>query len=100
MDFGIPWIHSEIKNILKTYGKKEKRHGRHGNILFDQQPSFIIGWQVLITGNLGYIGPVAGRYLKSNNSDHYIAGIDSGFFAHRLTNAAFTPDIYFNVPVF
>jgi nucleoside-diphosphate-sugar epimerase len=56
--------------------------------------------KILITGNLGYIGPVAGKYLKSKNSDPYIAGIDSGFFAHCLTNAAFTPDIYFNVQYF
>jgi len=50
--------------------------------------------KILITGNLGYIGPVLSRHLKHSNPENYIAGIDSGFFAHCLTGVSYSPDIY------
>jgi nucleoside-diphosphate-sugar epimerase len=42
--------------------------------------------RVLITGNMGYVGPVLVRYLRSAMPGAYIAGLDSGFFAHCLTS--------------
>ena len=46
--------------------------------------------KVLITGNLGYIGPVLTRHLRGVFDDIKIIGYDAGLFAHCLTNV----DIY------
>lgn len=50
--------------------------------------------KILITGNLGYIGPVLSKHLKNSNPKNYIVGIDSGFFAHCLTGVSYSPEIY------
>jgi nucleoside-diphosphate-sugar epimerase len=50
--------------------------------------------KILITGNLGYIGPVLSKHLKTVNPSNYIVGIDSGFFAHCLTGVSYSPEIY------
>lgn len=50
--------------------------------------------KILITGNLGYIGPVLSKHLKAVNPQNYIVGIDSGFFAHCLTGVSYSPEIY------
>jgi nucleoside-diphosphate-sugar epimerase len=42
--------------------------------------------RILITGNTGYVGPVLVRHLRSVMPLAYIAGFDSGFFAHCLTS--------------
>ena len=34
----------------------------------------------LITGNLGYIGPVLCKFIKQNNPNSFIIGYDTGFF--------------------
>lgn len=41
--------------------------------------------KILITGNMGYLGPVLVRHLRSQHPGMHIAGFDSGFFAHALT---------------
>jgi nucleoside-diphosphate-sugar epimerase len=56
--------------------------------------------RTLITGNLGYIGPVVIKHLKKKNPHHYIAGIDPGFFAHCLTNASYFPEVQADVQYF
>jgi nucleoside-diphosphate-sugar epimerase len=56
--------------------------------------------KILITGNLGYIGPVLSRHLRQKNPTDFIAGIDSGFFAHSLTDVSVSPDIYTDVQYF
>src|SRR6266511_5708074 len=47
------------------------------------------GWvqamRVIITGNMGYIGPVVARHLANTHPDWEIVGIDSGFYADCLT---------------
>ena len=48
--------------------------------------------KILITGNMGYIGPVLTTYLRSNYSDIEIYGIDLGFFGHCLTGASVIPE--------
>lgn len=50
--------------------------------------------KILITGNLGYIGPILSRHLKNSNPQHYIVGVDSGFFAHCLTGVSYSPEIF------
>ena len=41
----------------------------------------------LITGNLGYIGPVLTQYLKKNNHNSFVIGYDSGFFANSILSS-------------
>jgi len=41
--------------------------------------------RILITGNMGYVGPVLVRHLRNVMPRAYLAGYDSGFFAHCLT---------------
>ncbi|HDY75531.1 MAG TPA: SDR family oxidoreductase [Candidatus Marinimicrobia bacterium] len=52
--------------------------------------------KTLITGNLGYIGPVLVNHLRSKYPSAYLVGLDTGFFAHKLTNARFFPEIALN----
>lgn len=49
---------------------------------------------MLITGNMGYIGPVLIERLRREYPDSYIIGYDTGFFSHMLTNAKCFPEIY------
>ena len=48
--------------------------------------------RILITGNLGYVGPVLVRHLRSVWPGAELLGFDSGFFAHCLTGAATAPE--------
>lgn len=48
--------------------------------------------RILITGNLGYVGPVLGRHLRSLWPDAELIGFDTGYFAHCLTGAEFAPE--------
>ena len=50
--------------------------------------------KVLITGNLGYIGPVLSKFLKKSLENVEIIGFDSGYFAHCLTDLDKHPEIY------
>lgn len=47
---------------------------------------------VLVTGNMGYIGPLVVRQLVDAIPDVYVIGVDSGFFAHCLTGANWLPE--------
>lgn len=48
--------------------------------------------KVLITGNLGYIGPALIKQLRSTYPDAELVGVDLGFFAHCLTGEVRYPD--------
>ena len=48
--------------------------------------------KVLITGNMGYIGPVLTTYLRSKYSGLEICGVDLGFFGQCLTGAPVIPE--------
>lgn len=48
--------------------------------------------RVLITGNMGYVGPVLTRYLRGAAPDMEIIGYDAGFFAHSLVGAEHLPE--------
>lgn len=48
--------------------------------------------KILITGNMGYIGPVLVQHLRSVFKDAQLIGYDSGFFAHCLTGAVALPE--------
>lgn len=46
--------------------------------------------RVLVTGNLGYIGPVVTRHLKA--AGHYVFGLDTGWFLPNLASLPEWPD--------
>lgn len=52
--------------------------------------------RILIIGNLGYIGPVAVKYLKSKHPEAHIAGYDIGYFIQNYTNNGLVGDTYLN----
>jgi len=41
--------------------------------------------KILITGNMGYVGPAVTAHLRKVFPDAYLAGYDTGYFAHCLT---------------
>jgi nucleoside-diphosphate-sugar epimerase len=47
---------------------------------------------ILITGNLGYVGPVVMRHLRRTFPKARLVGYDTGYFAHCLTNAHEFPE--------
>ena len=48
--------------------------------------------KILITGNMGYVGPVLIRHLRHTHPDWVLEGFDSGYFAHCLTTAGALPE--------
>jgi len=56
--------------------------------------------RILITGNMGYVGPVLTHFLRSNDDDLELVGYDAGFFGHSLTNAGILPETLLNRQVF
>ncbi len=48
--------------------------------------------RILVTGNMGYVGPVLVRHLRSVMPNAELIGYDSGFFAHCLTGAEQLPE--------
>ena len=56
--------------------------------------------QILITGNMGYVGPVLTRFLRTNLKDGKLIGFDTGFFGHSLTGAGVLPETLLDRQVF
>lgn len=56
--------------------------------------------KVLITGNMGYVGPVAVRHLREQHPDWRLLGYDAGYMAHCLTGAACLPERHLDVQYF
>lgn len=56
--------------------------------------------KVLITGNMGYVGPVLTRYLRSRHTELNMIGYDSGFFGLSLTGATELPETRLNAQYF
>lgn len=48
--------------------------------------------RILITGNMGYVGPVLAGYLRRNMPDSTLLGFDTGYFGHVLTNPGRLPE--------
>lgn len=48
--------------------------------------------RILITGNMGYVGPVLTQHLRSVWPDAELIGYDSAYFAHNLTGADCFPE--------
>src|SRR3984893_5073633 len=48
--------------------------------------------RILITGSMGYVGPILTRHLRHRFPGAELIGFDSGFFAHNLTGARELPE--------
>jgi nucleoside-diphosphate-sugar epimerase len=56
--------------------------------------------RVLITGNMGYVGPALTRLLRRKYPDAELIGYDAGFFGHALTGTTVLPEIALSRQVF
>src|SRR3546814_6555249 len=50
--------------------------------------------KILITGNMGYVGPAVARLLRERHPDAAIDGFDTGFFRDCLTPEDASPEQY------
>jgi nucleoside-diphosphate-sugar epimerase len=56
--------------------------------------------KILITGNMGYVGPVVVKRLRQTYPEATLVGLDAGFFAHCLTNADILPECRVDIQYF
>ena len=60
-----------------------------------------IEMKILITGNMGYLGPIVVQEIKKNYPHAYLVGIDTGFFGHCLIDPRRSiPEITLNEQIF
>ncbi len=48
--------------------------------------------KILITGNMGYVGPVLVRHLRKKIPDAFLIGLDTGYFARCITGSDILPE--------
>lgn len=56
--------------------------------------------RILITGNMGYVGPVLTRYLRGALVDAELIGFGTAYFGHSLTGAGLLPEALLDRQVF
>jgi nucleoside-diphosphate-sugar epimerase len=56
--------------------------------------------RILITGNMGYIGPSVVRHLRKIYPEAQLIGLDMGYFANCLTNADVLPECKVDIQYF
>jgi nucleoside-diphosphate-sugar epimerase len=56
--------------------------------------------KILVAGNLGYIGPVFLRHLRRLRQGACVVGLDTGYFAHNLTEEPGLPEVVINTQIF
>lgn len=56
--------------------------------------------KILITGNMGYVGPLLLQQLRRSMPEAVLAGIDTGYFAHCLTGCTIFPEDRLDVQYF
>ena len=56
--------------------------------------------RILITGNMGYVGPVLVRFLRERFADAELVGYDAAFFGHSLTGADVLPETLLDKQVY
>lgn len=56
--------------------------------------------KILITGNMGYVGPGVVQRLRQSYPQATLVGLDTGYFAHCLTNAAMLPECRSDIQYF
>ena len=53
--------------------------------------------KILITGNLGYVGPGVVKEFRRHHPDVFLAGYDIGYFAKNITSRLISPDSFLDV---
>lgn len=48
--------------------------------------------KIIVTGNLGYVGPLVIKQLRQSYPDAKLVGFDTGYFAHCLTGVSVLPE--------
>ena len=48
--------------------------------------------KIVVTGNMGYVGPGLVKTLRHNHPDAELVGVDLGYFGHCLTGAERLPE--------
>jgi len=56
--------------------------------------------KILITGNMGYVGPSVLHRLRQSHPQATLIGLDKGYFAHCLTNAEILPECLVDIQCF
>ncbi len=56
--------------------------------------------KILITGNMGYVGPVVVKHLREVHPDAHLIGFDMGYYAACLTNATVLPESRLDAQLF
>jgi len=56
--------------------------------------------KILITGNMGYIGPVVIKRFRHSYPNATLIGLDIGYFAHCLTQPDFLPETILDIQYF
>jgi nucleoside-diphosphate-sugar epimerase len=56
--------------------------------------------KILITGNMGYVGPCVVARMRASMPEATLAGLDTGYFAHCLTNVVMLPECRADVQFF
>lgn len=56
--------------------------------------------RVLITGNMGYLGPPVAREVRARWPEAEIIGLDTGFFAHCLSGSGPLPEVALDRQIF
>ncbi|MCB0805044.1 MAG: SDR family oxidoreductase [Bacteroidales bacterium] len=56
--------------------------------------------KVLITGNLGYVGPGVVREFRKHYPDAELIGFDTGYFSKYITSDRIIPESYLNMQVY
>lgn len=56
--------------------------------------------KILVTGNMGYIGPLVVNQLRNSYPDAALVGLDLGFFGSCLTNSGILPECNLDIQYF
>src|SRR5215217_1800663 len=56
--------------------------------------------KIVVTGNMGYVGPLVLSRLRESHPRAELIGYDMGYFAHCLTGASRFPESMANVQYF
>jgi nucleoside-diphosphate-sugar epimerase len=56
--------------------------------------------KILITGNMGYIGPCLVHHLRKNFPGFFLVGLDTGYFGNCLTNEEILPECNLDAQIF
>src|SRR5688572_14653855 len=83
---GSVWMPYVTRLNWNHYGRPKTQTGKSGNKFFVMN--------ILIIGNLGYIGPVVIAHLHEKMKDASLYGYDIGFFTGTETSHGLLPETF------